>query len=390
MRPIIVIGGGFAGLVAAVTCAERGAPVRLLEAHRSLGGRARATAPPYVAHDGPHALYRDGAWWSWLAARDLIGPYAAPQLGGLYFRHRGTLRRTPPLPLARVLLRRPRTAPVDAAFTGWVAGRHGPEAARLAANLMGVATFDADPGRLSAAFVWERLRRVFAVPPPAHYPLGGWTGLIERLARHARSLGVVIETGTRVTALPEPPVIVATSLAAARTLVGGLPSVESGHTMLLDLAVRARRGDAYVVSDLDEAGWLERFSATDRGLAPPGESLIQAQLPIRPGESRPAALARLEALVDPAIPGWRDRVTWRREAVARGRSGALDLPGHTWRDRPAVDRGDGVYLAGDMVAAPGLLSEVSFTSAVAAAEGALSAGRWSRPGGAAWSAGGAS
>ena len=41
------------------------------------------------------------------------------------------------------------------------------------------------------------------------------------------------------------------------------------------------------------------------------------------------------------------------------RSGALDMPGTTWRDRPAVDRGDGVFLAGDMVAAPGLLAEVS-------------------------------
>jgi hypothetical protein len=31
-----------------------------------------------------------------------------------------------------------------------------------------------------------------------------------------------------------------------------------------------------------------------------------------------------------------------------------------------VDRGDGVYLAGDQVAAPGVLSEVSFNSAVTA------------------------
>ena len=45
-----------------------------------------------------------------------------------------------------------------------------------------------------------------------------------------------------------------------------------------------------------------------------------------------------------------------------GRTGPLDHPGKTWRDRPAVDRGDGVFLAGDMVAAPGLLSEVSWAS----------------------------
>ena len=43
-----------------------------------------------------------------------------------------------------------------------------------------------------------------------------------------------------------------------------------------------------------------------------------------------------------------------------GRTGALDLPGKTWRDRPAIDRGDGVFLAGDMVAAPGCLSEIAW------------------------------
>jgi hypothetical protein len=33
---------------------------------------------------------------------------------------------------------------------------------------------------------------------------------------------------------------------------------------------------------------------------------------------------------------------------------ALDLPGQTWRDRAAVSRGDGVWLVGDWVAAPGI------------------------------------
>ena len=54
------------------------------------------------------------------------------------------------------------------------------------------------------------------------------------------------------------------------------------------------------------------------------------------------------------------------------RSGPLDYPGTSWRDRPAIDRGDGVYLAGDMVAAPGLLSEVSWASALEASRLALS------------------
>lgn len=52
-------------------------------------------------------------------------------------------------------------------------------------------------------------------------------------------------------------------------------------------------------------------------------------------------------------------------------TGAVDLPGTTWRDRPAIDRGNGIFLAGDQVAAPGLLSEVAFASASRAAAGRL-------------------
>ena len=59
--------------------------------------------------------------------------------------------------------------------------------------------------------------------------------------------------------------------------------------------------------------------------------------------------------------------------VMDGRTGALDRPGRTWRDRPAVDRGDGVFLAGDMVAAPGCLSEIAWASAREAGQLALEA-----------------
>jgi phytoene dehydrogenase-like protein len=375
MQRITVVGGGFAGLVAAISCAEAGAQVRLLEAHHKLGGRARATTPPYVAHDGPHVLYCDGPWWRWLAGRDLLGPLSGVPLRGLAgfrFRHGDRLRRTPPAALLRVLAHRRRRAPVDVDFHTWIRGHHGQQAASAASNLMGVATFHAEPGRLSAAFVWERLLRVFAPSPPARYLTGGWNGLIDRIAGHARALGISIETDARVTDLPAPPVIVATSLDAAGRLLGAaLPSVESGRTLLLDLAVRAGRRDPFVVSDLDAAGWLERYTVPDPSLAPPGESLIQAQLPLRATEGQADARARLEKLIEQALPGWRERTTWRRHGIANRRTGALDLPGQTWRDRPAVERGDGVFLAGDMVAAPGLLSEVSFNSALAAARGAL-------------------
>lgn len=189
------------------------------------------------------------------------------------------------------------------------------------------------------------------------------------MAGRAWNLGVRVETLARVAALPADhgPVIVATSLDAARTLLRDSSLTwPSGRTALIDLAVRTRRGDAFAVSDLDAPGWIERFTAQDRTLAPPGEQLLQGQIPIAPHESRADGIARAEQLLDLAFPAWRDRVTYRREALANGRTGAVDPPGTSWRDRPRVDRGDDVYLAGDQVAAPGVLSEVSFNSALEA------------------------
>lgn len=180
---------------------------------------------------------------------------------------------------------------------------------------------------------------------------------------------MVIETGSRITELPtDGPVIVATSLASARSLLGD-SSLDwpSGTSALLDMAVTRSKKDGNVSFDMDEGGFTSQYSDHDPSLAPKGEALFQGAMPLRPGESKGEALARLEKLFDLTTPGWRDRILWRREGVSRGRTGALDLPGLSWRDRPAVDRGDGVYLIGDAVAAPGILAETSINSAVHAA-----------------------
>ncbi|MFE6687129.1 FAD-dependent oxidoreductase [Streptomyces sp. NPDC057743] len=376
-RPLTVIGGGFAGLTAALFAAEAGAAVTLYEAHRSLGGRARTADGPYRTNDGPHALYNRGPQWSWLRQRGLLKPLARLPLqdaARLRFFHRGTLHPVPPLGMLR--LRRHRDAPVDQDFVTWARTRADETTVRAAANYVGVATFHHDPGSLSAAFVQERLRRTTNLPPEAHYVAGGWGRLIDRMATRARDLGVRIETGARVDALPEnTPVIVATHLESARALLGDDRLHWTGaRTVLLDLALRTRRGDPFALSGLDFPGWIERFTGPDPGLAPPGEQLLQGQIGIAPDETRADGESRAERLLDAGFPHWRDRVTWRRASVATGRSGALDLPGTSWRDRPAIDRGNGVYLAGDQVAAPGVLAEVSFTSALEAVSLALNTG----------------
>ncbi|MFJ4784298.1 NAD(P)-binding protein [Streptomyces sp. NPDC088794] len=378
MHRITVIGGGFAGLTAAVTAAEAGAKVTVYEAHHTLGGRARTAEGPYGTNEGPHALYSGGPHWTWLKQRDLIGPLApVPPLEAarMRVRHQGVLRRTPPFAMLKLLRPGVQQAPVDVDFRTWATGIAGEEGARAAANYSAVALFHHDPGALSAAFVQERLRRATRLPPEAHYPRGGWATVIDRMAARAWNLGVRMETLARVDTLPtDAPVVVATSLDAARRLLGDDSLTwPSGRTALLDLALRTRRGDAFAVSDLDSPGWIERFTAQDRSLAPAGEQLLQGQIPIAPHERRADGVARAEQLLDLGFEGWRERVTWRREATANGRTGAVDLPGTSWRERPAVDRGDGVYLAGDQVAVPGVLSEVSFNSALTAVSLALGA-----------------
>ncbi|MFG2501670.1 FAD-dependent oxidoreductase [Streptomyces sp. NPDC048441] len=382
---LTIIGGGFAGLTAAIVAAEAGAQVTVHESHDALGGRARTAEGTYRTNEGPHALYNGGPHWAWLKQRDLIGPLAQlPPIEGTRLRlhHQGRLRRTPPLAMLKLLRRKPEQAPVDEDFMTWATREAGEEGARAAAHYMAVATFHHDPGSLSARFLQERLRRATKLPPEAHYPRGGWATIIDRMASFAWNLGVRVETLSRIddvgalSTATEGPVIIATSLPAARQLLkDDSLHWDSARTTLIDLALTSRRGDLFVVSDLDRTGWIERFTTQDHTLAPAGQELIQAQIPLSPDESKTDGAARADHLLDLGFPGWRERLMWRRDAVSNGRTGALDLPGTTWRDRPAIDRGDGVYLAGDQVAAPGLLSEVSFNSALKAVTLALTSTR---------------
>ncbi|GAB3706355.1 phytoene desaturase family protein [Nocardiopsis oceani] len=379
--PITIVGGGIAGLTAAVTVAEAGVPVRLYEAHSVLGGRARTAAGPYRTNNGTHTFYADGAPWEWLAERGFVTPYVRlglREIMRMRFWRGGKIRTMVSRDYSRMVVRGRRlTAPVDRSFADWGGEHFGEAAVREAAGFLGPALYDADPGRLSAAFVFERLLRVGRprYPLPTRYPIGGWGAVIDRMSARAQELGAVIETGARVHELPDDgPVVVAASMAASRALLRDESlAEESGAAVMLDVGLTSRRGDRLILFDLDEGGFVGRYTSHDPSLAPAGESLFQSSLPVRSGESKSAALSRIEALQDLAAPGWRDRVTWRKDYVSRGRTGALDLPGRTWRDRPAIDRGGGVFLCGDGVAAPGVLVEVSVNSALTASRLAVEA-----------------
>jgi hypothetical protein len=353
--------------------------VRLVEARSRLGGRGRSLERPYAANLGPHALYATTELWPWLRARKLHQPAPMPKSPAVYVRWRGKVRRTPPAALLRAVRLCRRPAPVDRDLRSWATDQAGPDVAQVLCGLAGPLTFDPDPGRLSADFVVSRIRRILLKPlPSARYVAGGWSALIERLAAHASTVGVQIETGSPVASLDDVgpgPVIVALDPPAARRLLGDDSlRAESPRVALLDVGLaRRRRRDPYIVFDLDESVFLTRVTAVVRSMAPGREQLLQLSAGSPSGEGLAAAEARLEAVLDAGFRGWRDRATWRRRGLVTESTGALDLPGTTWHDRTPIVYGEGVWLAGDWVAAPGHLAEVSWASAVTAARAAVDA-----------------
>lgn len=378
MATITVVGGGLAGLVAGIEATEAGAQVRVLEARRRLGGRATSTPPPFVANLGTRAIY-DGPFWEWLRDRGLALPATRPRLRGVRWGWRHRLRSAPPLALARAARLVRRAAPVELDLRTWLTDRCGGAAAEAVAGVAVAFTYDHDPGRLSAAFVWDKARRLVFARPSAHYPVGGWGALVSRLASHLQQQGGRIETHTPVDDLDgllrSGPVILALEPRAARRLLNDEHlRPDTTTSALLDVGVVSRRGDAGVVFDLEHRVFANRYSLADPTLAPDGHDLIQAVTGIGPSDDRTSGLTRITRTLDQSFPGWRDREVWRRRLVVREASGAIDLPGHTWNDRSPIAYADGLWLAGDWVAAPGHLSEVAWASAREAARSAAAAG----------------
>ena len=363
MKPdLMIVGAGLTGLTAAIEAAEHGWRVTVAEAHSRPGGRARSLAAPFRANAGPHAIYVDGPWWAWLECRGLTPPIVeAPRHPGLV-RAGGRLGSWP-AGLSEAIAALPAEAPAEESFRAWLLRHVDAKTAEAITGVVFISTFDHDPGRLSAAFAHQRLRRARA--GGARYVAGGWSTLVDLLAERAAGLGVRIRTRTRVPALPEGPTILATSLATARGLTGDSSLTwPSARTATFDLGLRAGGGPGWFrVMDLDDRIYAARYSLADLTLAPPGHELVQIAAACAPGERKTDAERRVRRLLDQTWPGWRAAVEWHRSALRTHCTGAVDLPGTTWHDRPAISRGNALTVATDQSAAPGLLAEVGISAA---------------------------
>ncbi|QIS12308.1 phytoene desaturase family protein [Nocardia arthritidis] len=357
-----IVGAGLTGLTAAIEAAERGWRVTVTEAHSQLGGRARTLAAPYRANLGAHAIYVDGPWWAWLERRGLTPPIVAAPRYETLVRAGGRLAPWPDW-LDQAIAGLPDEAPAAESLRTWLLRHVDAATAEAIIGVVFIFTFDHDPGRLSAAFAHERLRRAMA--GGARYVVGGWSTLVDLLAERAAELGAHIHTETRVPAPPTGPTILATSLATARQLTGDKSLTwSSARVATFDLGLRVDNGPAWFrILDVDNRIYVARYSLADSTLAPPGHELVQISAACAPGEGKTDAERRVAELLDLSWPGWRSAVEWQRRAVRTDCTGAIDLPGTTWHDRPAVGRGNALAVATDQSAAPGLLSEVGISAA---------------------------
>src|SRR5438067_13559984 len=140
-RPIHVVGGGIAGLVAAITAAEAGAPVVVHEASARLGGRALGGTDRPGVNLGPHVVFTDGALLRWARAHEVGLRLRGPSVRGVRMLDDGgskfPVRQS--LQLAHTV--RPRWAPVDESFREWAEAMFGSETAALLCRVAGLFTY---------------------------------------------------------------------------------------------------------------------------------------------------------------------------------------------------------------------------------------------------------
>jgi len=376
--------------MAAGRLAEGGFETLLLEAGPHLGGRAASEVRGgFVLNQGPHALYIGGPAGRELKASGIELDWWQPASAASVFPREGRPKRTlgGSAQLGRWFLRLQRTDPQELAGVStaeWLRRSLRSERARAsAAALVRVTTFVADQESLSAEVAATQLK--IGLLPGVRYLRGGWQSLVDALSARAEAAGATLRTRAAVRAL-------------AREAEGWGLSLD-GETLRADVVILAAGGPEGAAKLLGDSapgapGPAAELSVLDLGLRRLPHRSRRFALGIdkptylsrhSPPEHRDGVLltlasyareprAALEELADEVQPGWRQEATLERflprmvavSAIATAATGGLS-------GRPGVDRGNGLYLAGDWVGDEGWLVDAALASGAAAAAAALSA-----------------
>lgn len=411
-RDVIVIGGGLAGLTAAITAARAGARTTLLERVSRVGGRARSwVREGFHFNMGPHALYRGGPGMEVLRELGVRPAGAAPSSSGSLAASGGRTYALPAglvsllttsllelgekIEVARFLSALPRldtarydAVPLSAALDELLRGAG---SRRLAEALVRLTSYCHAPDRVSAGAAFAQMQQGLATG--VLYLHGGWQVLVDELTALAREHDVVVETGAPVRAVEfrdgypsvrqdgrplrrAEAVVLATGPREVRRLVDGganatLRRLEEGaqpvRMAVLDVGLRRLPQPKRLFSlGIDVPTYVSVHSATAR-LAPAGAALVHVGRYLAPGEVPEGARLRaeLEGALELLQPGWRAELVTDRFLPGATVAGALPLAAQGGlAGRPGVELTGqpGLFLAGDWVGARGLLADASLAS----------------------------
>jgi phytoene dehydrogenase-like protein len=387
-RTAVVVGGGPAGLFAAAKLADGGISTTLLEASSRLGGRAATEhSEGFFLNQGPHALYEGGAGMRELRSMGIDPPRWNPTspVASVFVRGGKPRRRLGSTPsLLRWLAGIRGADPTELrrlSTTEWLGRELRSESAReAAAALVRVTTFVADHEALSADVAAGQIR--IGAWPGVRYLRGGWQTLVDALAARAEEAGTTIRTRSGVRSLRrggagwvaelDEGSLQADLVVAATgdpdsfaSLLGDASPAAPGpaaEVSCLDLGLekQPRRSRRFALG-IDETSYLSRHSEPDHRDG--------ALLSLAGYERQPRA--ELERFADEVQPGWRERVRLERFLPRMVPVSAIPVPGIGLAGRPEVDRGDGLYLAGDWLGPDGWLVDAAICSGAAAATAAL-------------------
>ncbi|WP_050418946.1 phytoene desaturase family protein [Bradyrhizobium tropiciagri] len=412
-----IVGGGLAGLIAAVELARKGTRVAVFETANEFGGRARTRdLDGFLFNRGPHALYCNGALKrtldrlgiAYTGGRNLSRARQAIIKGRLHSLPTtlGSIVTTSLLGLGdKVSFTRAFKAIMDGAtragsFADWLDGEElSPMVRSLVEALARLSSYANGSGHISARVLLDQIR---ITAGGTIYVDGGWASLVKGLVEAARAAGVelnlnaAVDRVTRTTdglqlvlgngeSRSSEAVILAVAPHEAATLAGDITSLidevresRAVRANTLDLALRGLPPGAHDFAlGIDEPFYLSVHTGSAK-LAPVDGAIVHIAKYLPIGEA-PAknATEELEAIADLVMPGWREREVTRQ--TLRGMVVSHSLP--RW-DRPrasvCVPGAFGLFVAGDWVGEEGMIADAAAASGVQAAQSAfewLSRGR---------------
>lgn len=369
---VAVIGGGLAGLSAALNLVKHGVSVTLFERSTTPGGRAQTTVKGgYHMNFGPHAHYIGGAGRPFLQELGIQPNGNPPPTGRSLAFFKG---KNPILPLSiRSILETTLLGPIDKVrlfrfmarlnsitakevesltVNEWIDSdkdlRRGGEALKgLIRTLAQLTTYTGDTGKLSARAALIQLQ--LAVQSGVTYLHGGWAQMVDALLEKSFDANVEIFAGCEVTEvsrntakgslsvvyedrekslstksfdaviLAAPPDVVR-KITNAESLSPGQSQLSLGGEELTDVKAACldvcltnltRPENTYALG-IDEPLYYSVHSASAT-LAPPNGALIHLAYYLKTGEAGTHQIEkRLEEMMDTLQPGWREKLVHKR------------------------------------------------------------------------------